>query len=372
MRILFLARSMLRGGCERQLAVLAGALRQRGHEVAVALFYQQGELLADLQRQNVPVFDLGKKGRWDLPGFVWRLLRTIRDFAPDVVHGYLPVPNCLALLAARLSGSRARVVFGVRASEVRQAHYDRLSMLSYWLEERLSPWADLTIANSHAGRERAIRAGFPAKRTMVVANGIDTDRFRPDPAHRQALRQRLAVGEGEKLVGMVGRLDPMKDHPTFLAAAARLAAQQPGLHFVCVGEGPESYRQQLAEQATRAGLAGRLHWLPACQQVEQIYPGLDVLVSASAFGEGFSNVLAEAMACGVPCVATNVGDSLLIIDQPRQVVPPADPAALAAAVQVVLDAPPDRAGLRSRIVEHFSITGLVEQTECILMGLCVR
>jgi glycosyltransferase involved in cell wall biosynthesis len=369
MRILFLARSMFRGGSERQLVVLATALQQRGHEVAVALFYGEGELIADLRRHHVQVIDLQKRGRWDVLGFGGRLVRLIRDYAPDVVHGYLPVPNCLALLAQRLSGRAARVVFGVRASFMQHSHYDGLSRLSYRLEERLSRWADLTIANSQAGWDRAVTAGFPADRTIVIENGIDTDRFCPNPAARQALRHDLGVGDAEQLVGMVGRLDPMKDHPTFLQAASLVAAARPDIRFVCVGDGPEEYGQRLRDLGRDLG--DRLLWVAARQEVELVYPALDLLVSAS-IGEGFPNVVAEAMACDVPCVVTDVGDCKRIVADETRVILAGDPHSMAHSILSALANRPSQEMLRHRIIKNFSITRLVTETENKLIEVCAR
>jgi glycosyltransferase involved in cell wall biosynthesis len=240
-------------------------------------------------------------------------------------------------------------------------------MVSYQIEQYMARWADLSIANSHAGRQSCLQAGFPAKRIVVIPNGIDTDRFDLNPEHGRRVRQELGLHDQDKLVGVVGRLDTMKDHAVFFQAALQIAAARDRVHFLCVGDGEASYRQHLQELARPLG--NRLHWLAARQAIEEIYPALDVLVLPSAFGEGFSNVLAEAMACGVPCVATDVGDSGRILDDARAVVPVHDAAAMARAIGYRLDQTVEKEAMRSKICDAYSIARLADRTENALLSL---
>ena len=113
-------------------------------------------------------------------------------------------------------------------------------------------------------------------------------------------------------MGIVGRFDPVKDHPTFLRAAARVAAAWPEARFVCVGGGPEGYQRELQEQAEALGIGDRVHWPGICREMVPAYNALTVLMLSST-DEGFPNVIGEAMACGVPCVATQAGDAAQLI-----------------------------------------------------------
>ena len=237
MKVIFLSRSLGRGGAERQLVTLVKGLRGRDIDARIALFYRAGGLDDEAQNAGVPLIYLGKSGRWDLVGFLLRLGAMVRRERPQILHGYLPVPNILAALAKPLI-SHLRVVWGVRASNLDPSFYDRLSRLSYGLERRLSGIPDLIISNSHAGRDHAIARGFPAERTVVVPNGIDVARFKPDPEAGAKIRRNWGIGQKEKVVGLVGRHDPMKDHGTFLEAAAILAEQRQDIRFACVGGGP--------------------------------------------------------------------------------------------------------------------------------------
>ncbi len=365
--ILFLTRSLDRGGAERQLVVLAKGLARRGHAVAVAVFFGGGAYEAELAEAGVRVIDLGKKGRWDILPFLIRLMRLLRKERPAVMHSYLGVPNILAtLLKPLLPGTR--IIWGVRASNVDLSHYDWLSRLAYALERRLARFPDRVIANSYAGKRHAAANGFPEGKLVVIPNGINTEYFRFDPEGRQQARTEWGLGEDEILVGLVARLDPMKDHPTFLEAAGRIARERHDVRFVCVGDGSPDYVERVKQRAVALGLTGQLIWAGARDNMPSIYSAVDIATSTSAFGEGFSNTIAEAMACGVPCVVTDVGDSAQIVGDTGSVVAPGDHSALAAVIQHLISLPPKERGAlgemcRARIVSEFSMDTLVQRTE---------
>lgn len=324
MKIQFLTRSLGYGGAERQLVELAKGLRERGHDVLITTFYPGGPLEKDLRAAGAPIECIRKRGRWDTVGFLLRLLGQVRREQPDVLHGYLPFPNLLVTLCKPFL-PRTRIVWGIRASRMDMSHYDRWTKIVFWAECLLARFADLVIVNSHSGKEHYRRHGVPAGKMTVVPNGIDTERFRPDPAARARLRQHWGVRDGEKLIGLVGRLDPMKDHPVFLNAAALLTKEREDIRFVCVGDGPEEYRSRLHALARDLGLERVMIWENGRDDMPAVYNALDIATSSSKFGEGFSNVIGEAMACGVPCVVTDVGDSARIVGGLGIVVNHSDP-----------------------------------------------
>lgn len=372
-RIALLIRSLDYGGAETQTIVLANGLASSGHPVSLFVMYRGGLLLERLS-PAVKVRCLEKRGRWDVVGFLRRVSSALAEEKPDLLYAFMPVANLLACVA-RLRSPKLRVIWGVRASDVDLAHYDWLSRLTYWFERRFSRFPDLIVSNSKAGRRHAVAQGFPANhRFIVIPNGIDVERFRPYPVLRDAVRAEWGVSPEETLVGIVGRLDPMKDHPTFLEAAAILAGQKQGMRFVSVGAGPPDYAARLREQACRLGLEGKMIWAGPRADLPSVYNALDLLVSSSAFGEGFSNVLGEAMACGVPCIATDVGDAREILGDVGIVVPRCDPEALAAGIMALLDRLSfERASLcrggRQQISENFSVETLVERTKAALEAI---
>jgi glycosyltransferase involved in cell wall biosynthesis len=371
MKIVFLIRAMTFGGAERQLVALARGLHARGHDVHVGVFYAGGPLEADLHAAGVPVTVLDKGGRWDVVGFLVRLARFLKQERPQVFHGYLGVSNSLGVLMRPFHG--ARVVWGSRASDLDGDRYDWMYRLDGKVERWLARFPDLIIANSNAGREHVVGRGFPKDRTIVIPNGIDTDYFRPDRRSRAEVRARLGVADEDLLVGRVGGVDPQKHYPAVLRAAVAIAKEHPTAGFLCVGTGPAGYERQLRDLGEDLGLSDRLIWAGPRDDMPAIYNALDVMVSSSAYGEGLPNVVAEAMACGVPCVVTDSGDSAWVVGDTGLVVDRGNPSALAAATIDLLDAvvakTVDHAAVRRRIVDHLSLANLIAQTEAALQPL---
>ena len=373
MRLFFLIRSLEHGGAERQLIELVKTLDRSRFEITVATFYDGGALRPLLERvPGVHVVSLRKRSRWDVLGFLGRLRREVRRARPDVIHGYLNVANELGLAVGRLSG--AKVVWGLRMSEMDWSKHERIAATSERIGAWLSPLADLHIANSEAGQRAYVAAGYPADRVVVVSNGIDIDVFKPEAESRQRLRAEWGIAETDHVIGTVGRIDPQKDHPTFLRAAAVLSRARPGVRFVIVGDGPARYRQSAEALARELGIAERVRWVKGSNEMSALYNALDVLTLCSAYGEGFPNVVGEAMACGTPVFATDVGDASVIIDDPRRIVPPGDPSALAAAWECLLASEAsERAAIgaraRERIVSRYSVRVLATKTAALLEAL---
>ncbi|MFQ5785167.1 MAG: glycosyltransferase [Alphaproteobacteria bacterium] len=365
-RLLLLTRSLDPGGSERQIVTLARALRRRDRAVEVAVFYPGGLLEDELRDAGVPLHHLDKKGRRDVAGFLLRLVRLVRATRPAVLHAYLPTANLAAILLKPIFPG-LRIVWGVRASDMDLGRYDAATRWSYRAERRAARYADLIIANAHAGRDHAVANGFPADRTVVVPNGIDTERFRPDPAARRRVRAEWGIGETDILIGLAGRIDPMKGHRVFVEAAARLASEFAAARFVCVGGGAASAATELQALAERSGLGERLLWVPTRTDMAGVYSAFDIACSTSIFGEGFSNVVAEAMACARVCVATDVGDTSRIVGNAGFVTAPQDAATLAGALRSALALEPaERRALgeaaRTRIAGEFGCEALATRT----------
>jgi glycosyltransferase involved in cell wall biosynthesis len=370
-RVAFLIRDLNVGGAQRQLIELASGMHRAGWPVVVFVMYGGGVNEPDLRARGVPVVILGKSGRWDVAGFWYRMMRAIRRQRPAVLHSYLGTENLLAVtMRPFLRG--AKIVWGVRSSETDYRRWGRLPALIFRLERLLARFVDLVICNSTVGRDVHVAVGFPADRCVVVANGIDSERYHPDPEARAAVRAEWGVADDEVLAGVVARVDPRKDHAGFLRAASMVAVHEPRARFVIVGGGPASSEAELVALASELHLDERLIWAGARSDMPRVHNALDLLVSSS-WGEGFPNVVAEAMASGVPAVVTDAGDSVLVVGDTGWVCHAKDPDDLA---RVIGEAIADRDALRARgldarrrIVTEFSTDRLVETTGEHLIGL---
>lgn len=373
LRVLFLTRSLDYGGCERQLVVLAKALQSCRYSFAVATFYPGGALRKELAEADVVTISLDKSSRWDIVGFILRLIRLLHQLKPHILHTYLGTANILGVLM-RLFFPSMKVVWGVRASNMELDRYGWADRVQYQIERRLAKAADLIVSNSEAGAQYAVMQGFPTKKIVVVPNGISTQRFVPNRAAGIGIRKELAIREEIPLIGLIGRLDPMKGHPLFLESASLLVKEWPDVRFVCVGDGPVDYGKYLRQIAERLGIADHVHWIGGVGQVEQVYCACDIVTSCSIYGEGFSNVIGEAMACGIPCVATDVGDAKEIIGISSLVVPPGQPQELCDAwVRVLRMERSQRDDMakaaRARIVDRYSVDKLLSNTIELLESL---
>jgi glycosyltransferase involved in cell wall biosynthesis len=370
-KILFLARDLVVGGSQRQLALLAAGLARRGHEVAVVVLYAGGSLEALLAGTGVRLLNLGKSSRWHVLAPLRRLRRIFLSERPAVIYAFLPAQTTLAALLPR---GDTKLVFGLRAAGMQPEHYDALSALTYRSEALLARRADLIIANARAVRANAITRGLPADRIAVVPNGIDTEIMRPDIAAGRAMRRTWGLSDHAFVIGCVARLEPMKDHATLLSAAASFARDNSDTRFVCVGDGP--LREEVKRRANSLGLADRIRWAGEFADMRAAYNAFDLATLSSAFGEGFPNVIGEAMACGIPVAATDIGDAGVIVGGLGEVVPPRNPAMLCSAWQRLrarlAQEPALHAAVRDAIVVNYGLEAMVRRTEDILTGLAAE
>ena len=368
MRILFLVRALDYGGAERQLVVLANELAKRGHSVAIAVFYSGFPLEKEIDCSRVRLIPLEKRSRWDLLSLYWTLLRVVQRERPDVLHGWMSDPNLVATMV-RFLYPKAHVFWCIRSSNLEMI-LDRVARTVCWFERRLSRFADCIVVNSWAGFNHSVSRGFPPERMVHIPNGIDVNRLYSDPPAGQRVRTGWGFTASERLIGLVGRLDPIKDHAVFLKAAARLERELPEVRFVCLGDGPADYRRKLQGISRDLGLEQKVLWFPPRPDVRAVYNALDVVCLCS-LSEGFPNVIGEAMACGTHCVVTDVGDSRFLVGDAGVVVPPNDPEALAEGLRQALTAVTNsnKQG-RQRILEHFTVTHLADRTEKALLRFC--
>jgi len=229
------------------------------------------------------------------------------------------------------------------------------------------------VVNSEAGRRQYERHGYSPRRWQLISNGFDLKVLRPDPAARNAVRDALRVRADAPLIGLVARFDPLKDHGTFLRAAGVLARTDSAVHFVLIGNGVVPGNALLDRLVRQEGLAGRLHMLGERRDIPWLTAALDIS-SLSSYAEGFPNVIGEAMACGVPCVVTDVGDCRVIVGETGVVVPPRDPHALAEGWRTLLRMDREarsRLGeaARQRIERHFSLRHIVNEYEQLYLSL---
>lgn len=333
-----------------------------------------GDLLRDFQQLDIRTESL-QMGR-SIPRLsaMFRLRQIIRDLKPDIVQSWLYHADLVATLAT-IGWRQGELLWNVRCADMDLAHYSVTAKVVRRLLVWLSSRPIAVICNSVAGKrfhEQVL--GYGVRRWELISNGFDTGTFRSDPGLRLKVRRELGLAEDAFVIGIVGREDPMKDHGNFLRAAALLIESVKNVRFVMAGRGVDVPDGKLSRICRQLRLDDRVCLLGERRDVPALMAAFDCFSLTSAFGEGFPNVIGEAMACGVPCVATDVGDAREIIGEYGLVVPPRDPVALADAWKKMIQMALDRrralgTSARRRIEENYSLSAIVRQYEALYQEL---
>lgn len=375
-RLLHLITDLDVGGAEMMLYKLLCGLDRAAFAAEVLSLTDIGPLGTRIRELGVPVHALGLRRGLPDPRALARLVRRLSHDLPDVVQTWMYHADLLGGLAAKLAGG-IPVVWNMRQSNLSPSVNRRRTLLVVRACARLSRWLPArVVCGSQAARQAHARLGYDATKMCIIPNGFDLTAFVPDAGARRSVRHELGLADDAVLIGLVARFDPQKDHRTFVEAAALLRRQQPAVHFVLCGDGVTWQNEALAGWIAAAGLRERCHLLGRRDDVPGLTAALDVATSSS-IGEGFPNAVGEAMACGVPCVVTAVGDSAAVVGPTGVVVPPRDPPALAAGWRALLAlGPAGRRCLgqaaRRRIAERFSLPAVVAQYERLYRELTPR
>jgi glycosyltransferase involved in cell wall biosynthesis len=355
-RIVHIITGLSRGGAESVLYRLINATRDSWDATVISLG-DEGFYGAALRAVGVSVLccRMHETGQ-AIPGFL-RLLRFVRRSRPDVVQTWMYHADLLGGVAARLLGFRT-VLWGIRSLYSGRVSWSArtASRLCAWLSGSVP--AAIVAVSAQAAEEHS-RRGYASGKMLVIPNGYDCQQLRPDRPAGSALRSAWAVAPDEFLVGMVARWDALKDHANLLAALQPLMAEESRVRCVLVGPGMQAGNAELGELLERYALRSRIVLAGARDDLSAVMNALDLHVLSSS-SEAFPNVVAEAMACGTPCVVTDVGEAAAIVGGHGWCVPPGNSPALCAAIRTALtvlrsaDAPALRAACRARIVEGFS------------------
>jgi glycosyltransferase involved in cell wall biosynthesis len=312
---------------------------------------------------------------------VARLVKIIAELRPDVVQTWMYHANLIGGLAAKMAGG-PRIVWSIHNSTLDPATTHRTTRWIDALCSRLSsriPGAIVSV--SFASRDLRVRAGYDPRKFVIIPNGFDLTQHRPIGESRRRTRRDLGVDDASVLVGLVARVHPQKDHRNFVRAAGLLSKRRPEVRFLlCGGAGfagggdTSPANRELVGTIAQEGLLDRFFLLGQRDDVPAIMNALDIGTLSSSYGEAFPLVIGEAMACGVPCVVTDVGDSGYLVGNTGRVVPPRDPVALARAWEDLIDLGPSgrlRLGqtARARIEAHFGLRHVVAEYRALYRRL---
>ena len=358
------------GGAERVLTRIACHNAQtNGPKQIVVSLMGEGVYGADLRANGIDLHCLGMtSGLRDLPGAIIKLSRLMRCHKPDAIMSWLYHSDFISTLAAMLSGrGTKRLAWNIRCAEMDLAQYGRSTRIVLTLLAKLSRFPAIVAANSHAGQRHHRKCGYHPKKWAFLPNGFDTNEWQPDPDAKTRLCKELGIAPSKHVVGMVARKDPAKDHATLFEAIKQVREQGHDIHLVLVGGETKTLPvpTEIKDHITALGLR---------RDVAKLVPAFDIAVLSSSFGEGFPNVIGEAMACGVPAIGNDVGDVAAILGGTGKSVPLHAPEKLATAIVELLSEDSDsktflKAATRQRIIDHYSLAAMNERYLALWDGL---
>lgn len=368
MRVLMFIGGLSIGGAERQFIALAVGLKQIGVEVEVMLNYSGGYFLEELERSGIRHTVLHLGSPLTMPVYLFRAIKVLRRYCPDIVYGFMGAG--VKATVFKFIFPRFKTIWGVRSSNI-EAMQKRLALkISGWIDCLLSRYADAIIYNSHAGMSDRKALGWINGSSFVISNGIDYLRFIPSELIKKEVRKQFGLEPEHIVLGMLSRLDPMKDHHSLLHAFA--LQSNPRLRLILTCELHATSTALLREKAVALGVFDKIIWAGHDVKSERLLNALDIYVQSSAYGEGFPNAIGEAMSIGLPVVSTDVGDCRLIVGNHGRIVPPLDSKALSDALQSIILELPHWRGQASRrhIIDNYGIDKMVISTLAVFKEVC--
>jgi glycosyltransferase involved in cell wall biosynthesis len=375
-KVLHIITGLNDGGAEGVLTRLC--LHSKKVQPVVISLMNDGKYGPLLAQSGIAIHCLGMNpGRPSVLRF-FRLVRLIRREQPDVVQTWMYHADLLGGIAARLAGVR-RVFWGIRHSTLEKGKSKRSTIMIARLCALLSSWVpEKIICCAKKAQDVHADIGYSARKLRVIPNGYDLSRFRSDAVEGAKVRAELGLGSNDFIIGNVGRFDPLKDHFNLLQALARVAERKIPFRCLLIGKGLSPDNDDLVKNIAELGLQDSVLLVGQRSDVPAVMNSLDLHV-LSSLSEGFPNVLAEAMACGTPCVSTDVGDALEILGDQEACCPARDSRALA---EVIIKLAREKQHSPSawqarkitssdRIAEKFSIKAMVEAYEaCWFPAAC--
>lgn len=355
------------GGAEMMLLKLLSAADSDFDSTVVSLA-DGGAVGPRISALGVPVHALKMNRSTPNPTKGLALMRLTRRIRPQLIQGWMYHGNVMASWARLGATGRVPVLWNIRQTVYDLARERRVTAMVIRIGAILSRFPAAIIYNSHTSARQHEALGYRQDKRVIIPNGFDCSLFRPNQEARDKIRHELGVPSDAVLIGLIARYHPMKDHAGFLRAAGRLAGSTPGVRFLLAGTGVHLDEPALAKLIQEAGLDGRVFLLGECSDTASLNAALDIACSSSAWGEGFSNSVGEAMACGVPCVVTDIGDSAFLVSETGLAVPPNDVEALASAMADLTSLESQcrrRLGeaARRRIQAEFSLESVVRRYE---------
>lgn len=368
-KIIHIITGLNTGGAEMMLYKLLSEMDSNEFDAEVISLTDIGPVGTKIENLGVPVSALGMNRQCSRYLALFRLFFWIKQARPCLIQSWMYHADLMAGIAAKLN--QVPVIWGIHHTHLDAEHSKKTTI---WIAKLCSYLSHVIpvkiVCCSEATKIVHKQLGYNAEKMVVIHNGFDLDQYKPNQEAYANIRKMLNLDDNCLIIGLIARFDPQKDHHNFIKAAAILYKTHPNVHFILCGDGIDSTNTELMKWIKEGGIEANVHLLGRRDDVADLNAAFDVASTSSSFGEGFPNVIGEAMACGIPCVVTDVGDCALMVGDTGLVVPPKDEIALASAWQNILTMPVSMRNslgvkARERVLINFSLSSIVDQYQLL-------
>ncbi|MGK7950827.1 MAG: glycosyltransferase [Xenococcaceae cyanobacterium] len=369
-KILYITTGLSTGGAEMMLYNLLVKFDRRKFSPIVISLMDKGRFGEAIEKLDIPVYSLGMNRRTPSFQTITKLIKIVNNLQPDLIQGWMYHGNIAAQFISLLSKQKIPVLWSIHHSLHSLSSEKFLTQTLIKLGGFTAKFVRQVAFVSEKSQLQHAKLGYPPQNSCIIPNGFDTSLFQPSTEIRKQFRQELGLPSNALLIGSIARYHPMKDHANLLRAAKILLSNYPEAYFILVGTDVDKENATLTNLIAELDISEGIYLLGERRDIPQIMPALDIVTSSSAFGEAFPLVLGEAMACAIPCVATDLGDSAWIIGDTGKIVPIQNPKALATAWQelIALGAEGRKTlgeAARNRIINNFSLDSVVAQYQSL-------
>jgi len=367
-KIVHIITGLSTGGAEMMLYKLLSVTNRKYFNPIVVSLTDCGPIGSRIKGLEIPVYSMGIKKDLSMPIVPCRFIKLLNKLQPNLIQGWMYHGNIVASLTGLFLLNKIPIVWNIRHTPYNLKDEKLFTSILIRLGVLFSYQPKYIIYNSRVSAYRHKLLGFSDKHQVLIPNGFDCNYFKPSKNACLKLRNSLGLNHKTFLIGLIARYHLMKDHMTFIRAAGRLVAQYPDVHFILAGRGVDEANSILTKIIQEVNLMRNIHLLGECSNMPEISAALDISTNTSSWGESFPNVVGESMACGVPCVVTDIGDSASIVGDTGIVIPIKNIDELVKAwIKLIKIGTEGRKQLgqkaRERIVNNFSLSKVIKDYE---------
>ncbi len=349
------------GGAEMMLYKFLSGYNHDVYDMQVISLTSVGEMGKRIQNLGVPVTALGMQKNLKSILLLFKLISLLKKEKPDILQTWMYNADFLGFFASKIAGI-PNLIWNIRHSDLNPQQNKKMTIILARLCALLSSFTTAIICCSQASYVVHSALGYCKKKMVVIPNGFNLKEYHPNVNAKLHLLREFNLPGNANVIGLIARWNPQKDHKNFVSAASILSQHLPNVYYLLCGDGVTWENQELVSWITTHKLNDKFLLLGRRDDIPKLIAGFDLVTSSSAYGEGFPNVLGEAMASGVPCVATDVGDSAYIIGDTGITVSPRNPEKLANAwMRMINRTDKDELGIkaRNRILSNFDIDKII-------------